>query len=262
MGLYRIYIDEVGNHDLEHADDPNERFLSLTGVIIESSHCLDVIQPEMQSMKRTFFQVDPDEPIILHRKELLNKRFPFASLRDPKVEAQFNIALLEVLARWEYVVITVVIDKQAHRNKYRVWHYHPYHYCLGVTLERYVQFLEAGRHRGDVMVEARGGREDSKLKESYARLYHGGTLFVPVTSWQAHLTSAELKVKPKTANIAGLQVADLLAHPSRRQVLLEHGFMQHGPATFGDRITAVLEGKYYRSERTGKVSGYGRKLLP
>ena len=28
--------------------------------------------------------------------------------------------------------------------------------------------------------------------------------------------------------------------------------MQHGPATFGDRITAVLEGKYYRSERTGK----------
>ena len=76
-------------------------------------------------MKRTFFQVDPDEPIILHRKELLNKRFPFASLRDPKVESEFKIALLEVLARWEYVVITVVIDKQAHRNKYRVWHYHP-----------------------------------------------------------------------------------------------------------------------------------------
>ncbi|MEW5959426.1 MAG: hypothetical protein AB1801_17015, partial [Chloroflexota bacterium] len=23
MSLYRIYIDEVGNHDLTHADDPN-----------------------------------------------------------------------------------------------------------------------------------------------------------------------------------------------------------------------------------------------
>jgi hypothetical protein len=32
MTLYRIYIDEVGNHDLTHADDPNQRFLSLTGV--------------------------------------------------------------------------------------------------------------------------------------------------------------------------------------------------------------------------------------
>ncbi len=24
MSLYRIYIDEVGNHDLVHADDPND----------------------------------------------------------------------------------------------------------------------------------------------------------------------------------------------------------------------------------------------
>jgi hypothetical protein len=24
MSLYRIYIDEVGNHDLIHADDPNQ----------------------------------------------------------------------------------------------------------------------------------------------------------------------------------------------------------------------------------------------
>ena len=25
MALYRIYIDEVGNHDFTHADDPNLR---------------------------------------------------------------------------------------------------------------------------------------------------------------------------------------------------------------------------------------------
>ena len=31
---YRIYIDEVGNPDLESCDDPNHRFLSLTGVIV------------------------------------------------------------------------------------------------------------------------------------------------------------------------------------------------------------------------------------
>ena len=24
MALYRIYVDEVGNHDLTHADDPNQ----------------------------------------------------------------------------------------------------------------------------------------------------------------------------------------------------------------------------------------------
>ncbi len=33
MTKYRIYIDEVGNPDLGSSDDPNHRFLSLTGVI-------------------------------------------------------------------------------------------------------------------------------------------------------------------------------------------------------------------------------------
>jgi hypothetical protein len=52
IGLYRIYFDEVGNHDLVHTDDPNERNLSLTGVIVESGHTLHVIQPEMEQVKR------------------------------------------------------------------------------------------------------------------------------------------------------------------------------------------------------------------
>ena len=32
---YRIYIDEVGNPDLASSENPNHRFLSLTGVILE-----------------------------------------------------------------------------------------------------------------------------------------------------------------------------------------------------------------------------------
>ena len=31
---YRIYIDETGNSDLKSSDEPNHRYLSLTGVII------------------------------------------------------------------------------------------------------------------------------------------------------------------------------------------------------------------------------------
>gem|GEM_PF-2254388 len=35
MMKYRIYIDEVGNSDLGSSDNPNHRFLSLTGIIFE-----------------------------------------------------------------------------------------------------------------------------------------------------------------------------------------------------------------------------------
>jgi hypothetical protein len=263
MALYRIYIDEVGTHDLLHADDPNQRFLSLTGVILESEYTLHRLLPEMEQLKRDFFQRDPDEPVILHRKELVNKRPPFHALRDPGTEQRFNAALLDVLTRWEYRVITVVLDKKAHRDQYQVWRYHPYHYCLAVLLERFVLSLHYGGHRGDVMVESRGGKEDQKLKESYTRLYQHGSDYVPPERWQERLTSRELKVKPKKANIAGLQLADLIAHPSRRDVLLEHRLIEDDRRIFGDEICAILrQSKYHRNSRTRQIAGYGTKLLP
>ena len=125
LTLYRIYIDEVGNHDLDSADNPNERFLSLTGVILESSYTLNTLIPQMDEFKRYFFQRDPDEPIVFHRKELINKRHPFQALRNPEVEAEFNQTLLELLAAWSYTTMTVVIDKREHRDRYQVWHFHP-----------------------------------------------------------------------------------------------------------------------------------------
>ncbi len=263
MSLYRIYVDEVGNHDLTHADDPNQRFLSLTGVILESQYTLQVLQPEMNQIKREFFQRDPDVPVIFHRKEMVNKRPPFQSLRDPKVERRFNTELLIALAGWEYDVITVVIDKREHRDRYQQWHHHPYHYCLQVLLERFVLFLHYRGHRGDVMVESRGGKEDRKLKDSYARLYQRGTDNIPPVRWQERLTSCKLKVKPKAANIAGLQLADVIAHPSRREVLIKHHLIVDDRHIFGDQICAILrQSKYLRDQRTGRIEGYGNKLLP
>ena len=47
---YRIYVDEVGNHDLKNAHDPNERFLSLTGVIIELDHVKKTVHPELEKL--------------------------------------------------------------------------------------------------------------------------------------------------------------------------------------------------------------------
>ena len=172
MSLYRIYIDETGNHDMTHADDPNQRFLALTGVILEFEYNTSVLQPEMDALKRQFFQKDPDTPVIFHRKDMVNSRPPFEALRDARIESQLNQAILEGLERWQYHVITVVIDKKVHRDQYSVWRHHPYHYCLAVMLERFILFLHYGKHRGDVMVESRGGNEDEKLEASYSGAVH------------------------------------------------------------------------------------------
>jgi len=247
---------------MEHTDDPNQRFLALTGVILESEYISCTLKPEMDAIKSKFFQHDPDVPVIFHRKEIVNRRPPFEVLRDKGIEEHFNDALLEGLMRWEYQVITVVIDKKVHRDRYFVWRFHPYHYCLTVMLERYVLFLHYGKHRGDVMVESRGGKEDEKLKDSYRRLYEEGTDNIPPERWQERLTSRELKVKSKTANIAGLQLADLIAHPSRREVLMDNNLLSDDRDIFGDKICKILSTSKYMRSHFGQVEGYGKKLLP
>jgi hypothetical protein len=68
-------------------------------------------------------------------------------------------------------------------------------------------------------------------------------------------------VKPKANNISGLQLADLIAHPSYRCALAER-LEEPLPDCFGARIGRILrESKYLRSQ-SGRIAGYGIKWLP
>jgi hypothetical protein len=235
--------------------------LSLTGVAIELGYVDKVLFPEMETLKRKYFSYHVDEPLILHRKELINKMPPFEILRDKKVEREFNFDLLKLISEWNYKVFTVVIDKIELKNKYITWQYDPYHYCLLVLLERFVLWLESIDAMGDVLAESRGGKEDMRLKKSYNRLYHSGSDYIAFERFSKRLTSEKLKVKLKANNISGLQLADLIAHPSFIYVLC-HNKRTKLPDTFGTRISEILiSDKYYRDFR-GKIDGWGIKLLP
>jgi len=100
----------------------------------------------------------------------------------------------------DYTVVSVCLDKQAHRQTYTVWHYDPYHYRLAVLLERSVYFLNRRGVRGDVIAESRGGKEDRRLKESYARLLEKGSGCADAALIAGALTSRQLKVKRKGAS--------------------------------------------------------------
>ena len=254
---YRVYIDEVGNPDLESSDNPNHRFLSLTGVIMELEYVKEIVHPQMESLKARYFGSHPDEPVILHRKEIMNARAPFDSLREPLRRAEFDKQILDLMKSWEYTVISVCIDKKRHKETYTTWRYDPYHYCMAVLLERFVLFLERVNAQGDVMAESRGGKEDKRLKASFNRLWQSGTEFIGSERFQNVLTSRQLKVKPKSVNISGLQLADLLAHPSRNEILQEQGLLDRSIAPFAGLVIEVLQSKY--DQQGGCI--FGKKFL-
>ena len=71
------------------------------------------------------------------------------------------------------------------------------------------------------------------------------------------LTSRQLKVKPKTSNVSGLQFADILAHPSRAEMLEKEGLLGRELAPFSMKIISILQEKYDQHEGTV----FGKKFL-
>jgi hypothetical protein len=215
------------------------------------------VHPQLEQFKAKHFDYHPDEPIVLHRKEMVNALPPFDCLADPAAREAFDRDLLGLLASWEYVVISVCLDKKKHKETYTTWRYDPYHYCLAILLERYVLFLSRMDARGDAMAESRGGHEDRRLKDSFYRLWSDGTEYIEAATFQDRLTTRQLKIKLKANNVAGLQLADLIAHPSRNEILHEQRLLTRPLAPFAKAVIGVLQAKY--DQQHGRV--FGKKFI-
>ncbi len=103
----------------------NDRYLSLTGVIVELDYARDTLLPALEQRKERYFGSHPDDPVCLRRKELGNQRPPFDVLRDLGVTTAVDAAL-RLLENLDDVVLTAVVDKLAHVTQYKEWANDPY----------------------------------------------------------------------------------------------------------------------------------------
>jgi hypothetical protein len=246
---YRLYIDESGDHTYKLLDDPSHRHLALLGVWFRQVDHYVAFADDLERFKRDIFGARPD-PVILHRSDIINRKGPFGVLCDESIRSRFNTGLVEVIARASFKMIVVIIDKKGHRDRYAS-PFHPYHYCLAGMLDRYSGWLNYKNAIGDVMAESRGKEEDLQLKQAYRRVYESGTL----------LTSKDIKIQPKAANIAGLQLADILAHPVKQACLVEKGSIPNPGDGFGRQMCEVVKDKFNHNEFRGVVQGYGKVFL-
>ena len=257
---FRLYIDESGDHVFKHLDDPAHRFLCLLGCWAKGSDYRE-IHREMESLKQRHIPHHPDEPIILHREDILHRRKQFWRLRDVTAAAAFDKDLLHLLSSAEYKVVAIVIDKLALRLNYPA-PAHPYHLAMGFLLQRYCGYLNHINRVGDVMAESRGGAENRLFADSFERVYERGCWQLDGHFFQEALTSRKLKISQKSDNITGLQLADLLAHPARQLVLMENGRITGPLSAFGSRMAEILQSKFNRHLYAPGKEGYGKVLFP
>jgi hypothetical protein len=128
-------------------------------------------------------------------------------------------------------------------------------------LDRYSGWLNYKNAIGDVMAESRGREEDLQLRQAYRRVYESGTLMFTHEHHQRALTSREIKIRHKTANIAGLQLADVLAHPVKHLMFSERGMVPMREGCYGEKVCAAIRSKFNINAWKNQVDGYGKVWL-
>jgi hypothetical protein len=154
-----------------------------------------------------------------------------------------------------------MIDKLDAQSKEKWREKHPYHYLMQILVEKYARFLVRMNSKGDIMPEGRKGVKDDRLQEAYSTVRREGLYYFPAEKIRDRIPHDKLKFRYKAENIAGLQLADLLAHPSHMYV---RSIRRH-PVALGQYAGSVKEilvgSKYDRSDQ-GKIDGFGIKYLP
>lgn len=263
--MYRLYLDEVGTDDLCHLDIDNHRYLSLSGVIIELDHVDKLLNPALRDLKQSVFEIDPDEMVHLHRSDIVKRKSVFGQLNSNAKRILFDRLILELIQNTEFKLITVMIDKRA-MTEQRHWEQkHPYHYLMEIIVEKYVQFLERVDNIGDIMPEARQGKKDTKLQEVFAGTKQNGTRFLNgregIQRIHSRIRGSELKFRTKKHNISGLQLCDLVAHPSHMYI---RSLQRHevNLGAFAESILPILNNSKYDRSAWGRIDGYGIKYCP
>ena len=212
---YRLYIDETGTDSMKSTKI--DRHLALMGIVFRQDVHDNAVHPRLEKIKEDLFGHCVDNnPVILHRSEVVRSKGVFAALDDPQIKREFNSRFLSIVSEAPYRAIAAAIDKDEHIEKYIVWQHDPYHYCMECILERYSLWLNRNDLHGDVMIEARGKKKDRRLKEAYVRFYNNGNNWCDAAMVQNRLISKEPKFSTKQDNVSALQLSDLMAQPVHR----------------------------------------------
>ena len=208
------FFDECGDHSLAKIDADFPIFV-LALVIVEREAYRDAILPAFNKLKLRWFN---HEGINLHSRDIRLSTGPFQLLRNPALRPQFLGDMSALVDGAPFTLFISAIQKQTHLERYGVNADNPYDLALEFTMERLIHFLHAeGETSLPIVAEARGRQEDNSLEKTFYRIIAQGTRFRPADEF--HQLNLSLTFQPKVNNIAGVQLADLCAHPCARHII-------------------------------------------
>lgn len=236
---YIIYADESGDHSLVKVSDEEYPVFVLAFCIFKKT---DYVEKALCKLSQIKFDFWGHDAVVLHSHKIRKQKDEFAMLGNLPTMEKFVDRINEMVTNTPFFVIATVIDKRLLQKQYTTPK-SPYNLGLLFCLERATKFLvEQGQKERltHIIVEARGKKEDAELELEFRR----------IITQQRGLARFDIIFSDKKSNGAGLQIADLMAHPVGRHVI--------NPKQ-ENRSYSVVERKFHKYPHH---EGKGLKIFP
>lgn len=208
---YIVFADESGDHGLASID-PQFPVFALVFCVFSKDRYIKEVEPGFRQLKFKWFGHDA---VVLHEREIRKQAPPFDFLRrDVATRDAFMADVNAIMADVPFHAYVSVIDKTKLRQRYAEPH-NAYDLAMLFCLEKLSNRLVADGQKGrrtHVLFEARGKVEDAQLELEFRRFVSNERRF----GWRAvdfDRTPMEPIFVPKSANLAGHQLTDLIARP-------------------------------------------------
>lgn len=214
---YIVYVDESGDLGLRNIDRGFPLFC-LAMCVFPIQDYANTTVPAISALK---FQHWGHDGVILHENEIRQRKGDFKGIiQNKENELQLIKDVHNIITEANFQIVASVINKAALIKKYsNPWS--PYELAVHFCLERLHRLMIGKGQPGKtvhVVFESRGKKEDHELELAFRRIIAGNNSW----GWEVSdfgTISYEPKFLPKKTNIAGLQVADLVARPLALKVM-------------------------------------------
>ena len=196
---------------------PTFPIFTLCGILIRNDR-IAYVEEQLNNLKQMFWG---DRKIILHSRDIRKCQNGFEKLFDLDVKQRFYEVVNQLLSQRDiYVIVSCSILKEPYIRQFGKLN-DVYGLSLSFILERAIFCIDnqCSEKNGCItaIVERRGKREDRNLRNYYHQLLEKGTYWVTTDRMKDRMD--RLDFKWKTDDVAGLQIADLIAYPLTRYVL-------------------------------------------
>lgn len=245
-----MFLDESGDHSLEKIDRSYPMFV-LAGCIFDLDYYSSIVEPKINNLKNKYFgRIN----IILRSYDIRKQKGDFSCLVDRKRKDAFYADLDSLIESLDFKIIAAAINKSNLREQYNEPD-NPYNLCLKFILERSVMFLGRSGEKLMFRIESRESHNDTKLAKvyeefkNYDHLKPNEDMLFPKQEIQSKFL--DLSFNQKVQNIAGRQIADLVAYPIGVYILDKER---------ENKAFKIIEKNFH--SKNGKYLNYGLKVFP